>query len=317
MITAMSIWLLFLLFAIGLLLVVKGGDLFVDAASWIARAFGIPSFIIGATIVSIATTMPEMIVSLMATANGKVEIAIGNAVGSVTANTAMIMALAMLFMTIKINRREHAVQFAMLIATASVLLISSQGGSLSVVGSIILVLIFAAFMYHNIRSAKGVSSEQKKEPVKRRDFIINIIKFIIGAAAIVGGSQLLITYGPEIAKFFGVSDTIIAVTMFAIGTSIPELVTTITAIVKKESSLSIGNIVGANIIDLSLILPLCSLVSGKALPVDAVSAGVNMPVCLGVTVLALVPMFLMKKATKWQGALLLAVYCVYLAITII
>lgn len=308
----MSIWLLFLLFIAGVVLVIKGGDVFVDAASWIARAFGIPSFIIGATIVSLATTMPEMLVSLMAAANGQVEMAIGNAIGSVTANTAMIMATAMLFMSIRIDRRGHAVQFAMLIAVSAVLLISSQGGSLSTAGSIILVILFLAFMFHNVRSARSGPDNQEKKPVERRALIINIIKFIIGAAAIVGGSQLLIRSGSGIAEFFGVPERIIAVTMIAIGTSLPELVTTITAIVKKESSLSVGNIVGANIIDLSLILPLCSLVSGKALPVDVTSAAIDMPVCLGVILLALVPMFIMKKASKVQGALLLAVYCVYL-----
>ena len=162
----MELVLSFVLFAIGIALVVKGGDVFVDAASWIAKAFGIPTFIIGATIVSIATTMPEMIVSMIAAGQGNVEMAIGNAVGSVTANTGLILATAMIFMTIVIERKDYAIQCGLLVLAAALLPISSislskftsdEGGALPIWASIVLFVIFF------VPETKGISLEKIEE----------------------------------------------------------------------------------------------------------------------------------------------------------
>ena len=308
---------MYILFAVGLALIIKGGDMFVDAASWIAKALNIPTFIIGATIVSIATTMPETLVSVIAAIDGKNDMAVGNAVGSVTANTALIMGLAMLSMTVICSREKYLKQCVMLIATAAILTLSCLGGRLNVVGSIILALIFVLFMFENVRSArKDMKSASDSAPVDRKKLGLNILLFILGAAAIVVGSRLMVKYGSEIALTLGVSERIIAITLLAIGTSLPERVTTITAIVKKESALSVGNIIGANLIDLALILPLCSLVSGEPLPVARQCAVLDIPACLIVTLVALVPIMIWQKATKLQGALLILLYAVYLVLVI-
>ena len=137
-----------------------------------------------------------------------------------------------------------------------------------------------------------------------------------GAAAIVVGSRFLVNGGSDLATLLGVPERIVAVTVVAIGTSIPELVTTITAVRKKEYGLSVGNIVGANLIDLSLILPLCSIVSGQRLPVSEQSAFIDIPVCLGVTLVAIVPLLIRRKASRIQGILLLVAYVTYLAFTV-
>jgi cation:H+ antiporter len=155
---------------------------------------------------------------------------------------------------------------------------------------------------------------ENHEPVDKKELSKNIIKFIIAAAAIVLGSRLMVDYGSAIASFLGVPERIIALTLVAIGTSLPELVTTITAIIKKESALSVGNIIGANIIDLSLILPLSSLAAGEPLPVSAQSVAVDLPTCLLITVLALLPLMLRQKASKVQGLALLIAYGIYLVI---
>lgn len=304
------------LFAVGLVLIIKGGDAFVDAAGWIARALGIPSFIIGATIVSLATTMPEMIVSVMAAAEGKVDMAIGNAVGSVIANTGLIMAAAMLAMEILCPRKKFLPQCLMLIAAAAALYVGCLGGRLSAVWSLVLLAVFILFMYQNIRSARSEMSGDGRESVDKKTMGKNILKFLIAAAAIVVGSRLMVTYGCEIAAGLGVPERIIALTLVAVGTSLPELVTTVTAIVKKESGLSVGNIIGANIIDLSLILPISSLAAGEALPVAAQSVAVDLPACLIITVLAMLPLILRQKASRIQGAVLLAFYIGYLIIVI-
>ena len=313
----MNIWLTLLLFAVGVVLVVKGGDIFVDAASWIAKASGIPAFIIGATIVSVATTLPEMLVSMIAAADGKVDMAIGNAVGSVTANTGLILAIAMIFMTIVIQRKDYILQCILLIGAAAILPVASMGGSLSIPGSIVLIILFLVFIFININKAKSELEEQtEKSKVPKKEIPVNAVKFILGAAGIVIGSRLLVNSGSEIANYFHVPERIIAVTMVAIGTSLPELVTTITAIVKKQSSLSVGNLIGANIIDLTLILPLCSVVSGKALPIAESSLKVDMPACLIVLVLALLPLLIRKKASRLQGILMLLVYCAYVVMVV-
>ncbi len=304
----------------GIILVAKGGDFFVDAASWMAKAAGIPTFIVGATIVSLATTLPEIIVSVMAAVEGKTEMAIGNAVGSVTANTAMIMAIAFVFMKITIVLKDYLVQCILLILTSGILILGCLNDVLSTWAAIVLITIFVIHMIVNVRLAKkhSAASKEKEQEVQKdkKTVIINIVKFVGGAAGIVVGSRFLVDGGSDLAALLGVPERIVAVTVVAIGTSIPELVTTITAIKKKEYGLSVGNIVGANIIDLSLILPLCSLVSGENLPVSAQGAHIDMPVCFGVTVLAIVPLLIRRKASRIQGIILLVAYVTYLVFTV-
>ncbi len=314
----MNVFITCLLFAAGIVLVVKGGDVFVDAASYIAKAFHIPPFVIGATIVSIATTLPEMIVSLIAAAAGKTDMAIGNAVGSVTANTALIMAIAMIAMPIVCERKRYLKQILLLIASALVLFLSCRTGELNPIGSLILTVIFILFIVQNLFSAKTDSNKQSGQAMTdKKKLFQNSLLFLLGAAAIVLGSQLMVDNGSKIAVWLGVPERIIAITLIAVGTSLPELVTTISAIVKKEAALSVGNIIGANIIDLSLILPLCAVVSGETLPVAAGSIAVDLPVCLGVTLIATVPLIFRQKASKLQGVLLLAFYALYMIMTVL
>ena len=324
----MSIWLHFLLFAIGIALIVKGGDFFVDSASYIAEISGIPKFIVGATIVSLATTMPEMLVSLMASfqgaalgdtaeAAGKYSMAVGNAIGSVTANTGLILSIAIIFMSIAVSRKKYLVKSVLLIASVVTVWLGCLSGKLSIIASVVLLVIFAAFVVENIKSAKSdmTGSDERPEFVKK-EFIIKIVLFIVGAAMLVVGSDLLVDHGTPIAQFFHVPDGIIAVTMIAIGTSLPELVTTLTAIIKKQSSLSAGNIIGANIIDLTLILPLSSLVSGGRLTIDSQGITFDIPACMVVILIAMLPTLFTEKFRKWQGAVMLAVYAGYIALVV-
>lgn len=312
----MSIWVELLLFVIGLVLIVKGGDLFVDAASWIAEVSGIPKFIVGATIVSLATTLPEMIVSVMAAVEGKVDMAVGNAVGSVTANTALIFAIAVLFMTVELTRRQYLTKSVILIASSAVVLLASLTGQFQFWGTIVLFLLFFAFIFENVKQARLEMHDAEKPAFSGKELTKNLVMFVLGAAGIVVGSRLLVDSGSAIATYLGVPESIIAVTLVAVGTSLPELVTTITSIIKKQSSLSAGNIIGANIIDLCLILPLCDLVSAEKLPISHQSIVLDMPVCLLVVVTCVLPMLLRQKSSKVQGAVLLVLYVVYLIVLI-
>lgn len=312
----MGIWFSVLLFAVGIVLVVKGGDWFVDAASWIARAARIPTFIIGATIVSIATTLPEMIVSIMASAEGKNDMAVGNAVGSVTANLGLIMAIAFVFLPVIAPRKKYLKQCLILIGTAGILWAGSLSGKVSLWATIALAALFILFTATTIVDAKQETETEEKPVCNRKEIIKHIVLFAVGAAAIVVGSNLLINGGSDIAVALGVPERVIAVTMVAIGTSLPEFVTTITAIRKKEANLSAGNIIGANIIDLALILPICSVVSGSSFAVSAVSLKIDFPVCFLLTLVAMIPLMIKERSYKIQGIVMLVIYAVYLAFTV-
>ena len=306
-----------LFFLLGLALTIKGGDFFVDAASWIAEVSGIPKFLIGATIVSLATTMPELLVSLMASASGSIGIAVGNAVGSVTANIGLIMGISVVCLASAIDRKQQGLKLAMMAGAIALLFAFSAPGSLSIVGSVILLAMFLYYMVESVVSARRAMRQDDggdRPAADRRAVAVNIVKFVAGVAGIVIGARLMVDYGTKLAQLLGVPDSIIGATLVAVGTSLPELVTTITALVKKQASLSIGNIVGANIIDLTLILPLCSVVSGKALPILRQNIALDMPFCLGLSLMAVLPPLITGRFHKWQGAAMLAVYAVYVVL---
>lgn len=304
------------LFALGLLLIIKGGDWFVDAAVWIANATGIPKFIIGATVVSLATTLPELTVSVTGVIDGELDMAVGNAIGSVTANIGLIMGISLVCLPAVIKRSQFWPKAVLMVAASALLWLTCSGGELTLIEGLLLLVIFALFIYDNIRSAKQNISSEERESVDKKALPKMLLLFVLGIAAIVVGSQLLIDYGCKIAVLLGVPSAIIGVTMVAIGTSLPELVTTITAIAKKESSMSIGNIIGANVIDLTLILPICSMVAGGGLKIAEQSYALDMPVCLGVGLLAILPPLITGKLHRWQGVLLLLCYAAYVAVLV-
>ncbi len=377
------------LFTIGIIFIVKGGDYFVDAASWIAEVSGIPKLIIGATVVSLATTLPEMLVSVMAALDGKVDMSIGNAVGSVTANVGLIMGISLVFIPSVIRRKDYLLKSILMLTAASITVLCGLSGSISLQFCILLLIIFTIFIVENVKGAIQGSKNNHDEPKDPNlktpnairtnifKFIIgtigivvgaqllvnsgsdlarlktpnairtNIFKFIIGTIGIVVGAQLLVNSGSDLARLLGISERIIGVTLVAVGTSLPELITTLTAIRKKQASLSVGNIIGANIVgtslpelittltairkkqaslsvgniiganilDLTLIMPIASIITGKALPVASNSAMVDLPACLLVSCVALIPTLITQKFAKWQGYLLLILYGIYVYIT--
>lgn len=305
-----------LLFVVGLVLIIKGGDWFVDSAVFIANLTGIPKFIIGATIVSVATTLPELTVSVTGVIDGELDLAVGNAVGSVTANIGLIMGISLVCMPAVIKRSQFWLKGTLMSAAALLLWVLCKDGTLHMLPSFALFVLLAVYVWDNIRDAKNDVGSDEREIVDKKDLPKQIVMFIIGIAAIVGGSKLLIEYGSEIALLLGVPSAIIGVTMVAIGTSLPELITTLTAIRKKESSMSIGNIVGANIIDLTMILPICSVVSDGKLTIAEQSYALDMPMCFAMTLIAVLPPLIKGKLYRWQGILMLALYAVYVVILV-
>ena len=312
--TGSTLFLVLLLFAAGLVCIIKGGDIFVDAATWIAEASGIPKFIIGATVVSFATTMPEMLVSVFSALEGNADIAVGNAVGSVTANTGLIMCLSLICMECTMPRRQYAVKAVLLLAAIAILFGFTRDGQLSILESVLILVIFVCFIAERREQTLEGPEADERPQTDGRTIALNIGKFVLGAAAIVLGARLLIDNGTALAQMVGVPDAIIGATMIAIGTSLPELVTTITAIRKKQSSLSVGNIIGANIMDLTLIMPLCALILGKPLPVERQGMLLDIPACLVVCAGALIPALAQGRFKRWVGFFIGGLYIVYLII---
>lgn len=307
---------IYMSFFIGLLLICKGGDWFVDAASGLSEALGIPKSVTGATIVSFATTMPEIIVSVAAALKGHSVMAIGNAVGSVSANTGIILAISLFFLPVAIRREEYFLKVILYLGTLILLWISFKDAVFDKADCLLLLLAGILFLIENVKNAVSKKNKLPGEAQykKKKEIILwkTVIWFCIGAVAIVAGSELLVQSACEIAEKLHISENIISVTIVAMGTSLPEFVTTITAIIKKESSLSVGNIVGANMIDSAFILPICTLLSGEKLPVSTQMARIDMPVCILVSILALLPMLIRKEIKRTDGIIVLSIYTGYL-----
>ena len=281
------------MFIVGIVFIIKGGDLFVDASSWIAEMSGIPRLIIGATIVSLATTLPEILVSVMAAMKGKVDMSIGNAVGSVTANIGLIMAVSLICIPFVIERKDYLVKSILMMSASVLILIAGFLGQVGNILSVVLFIIFAIFFWENVSSAKRSLKKKEKrgrddsrQQITKKMIMINVAKFVIGAAGIVCGADLLVDNGSELARFAGISERIIGVTIVAIGTSLPEL-----------------------------ILPLCSLFSGKPLPITAAFAHFDLPACLIVGCIALIPAMIWEKFKREQGIIMLFAYIFYMVLT--
>ena len=313
------------LFVAGLALIIKGGDLFVDAATWMAEASGIPKFIIGATIVSVATTLPELIVSAIAAAEAQgdasgVSMAVGNAIGSVTANTGLIMGVSLIFAPLVIRRKEIGLKSALLLVAIGGLMLLCWDGLLTVWEAGIILVLFVAFIVENVVSAsKHKELSEDRPQVTGKALTKNIVLFVLGAGMLALGSNLLVDNGEYLAvDVLGVPTRIVAITLVAIGTSLPELVTAITALVKKQGSMSVGNIIGANIIDITIILPLCAFISGGSLPIaDRNCVRIDMPICLIEAAIALIPTLIFKKFSRWQGVLMVTLYLAYIIYSVV
>ncbi|MCH5163826.1 MAG: calcium/sodium antiporter [Clostridiales bacterium] len=303
------------LFTLGLILIIVGGNFFVDAAVWLSEKLLVPKFIIGATIVSLATTLPELIVSIIATLSGKYEMAAGNAIGSIVANIGLILAISIAVMPCEVKKSGLILKSCLLLGSAFVTLFFSTQGTLGIIPAAILLLLWLSFMAINLIDGKRAedAAPSLHTPVSGKEIAISMIKFGLGTAGLVFGSDLLVDQGSAIASSLGVPEGIIAVTIVAIGTSLPELVTTITALCKKQASLSIGNILGANIMDIALIMPVCAFISG-GLIISRQTLLLDLPACILLTIVAFNVPACRKKYSRAIGISLLIMYAIYLTL---
>lgn len=312
-----------ILFLIGFVLLIKGGDWFVDGAVGIAHRYHIPEILIGATVVSIGTTIPEVMVSSIAAAVGQSQTAYGNAIGSIICNTALIAAITIAARaSADVDTRTFKTPVIFFFIAALLYCgVAYTTGYFSRAIGIILLSIFVIYMAVTVRQAfsgKLVMNSEDDE-VKEKPLWKDILFLILGAAVIAVGAKLLVDNGKIIAAGFGVPESVIALTFIALGTSLPELVTAITSLVKGHAALSLGNIVGANLFNLVFVSGMAITIQPFNIPADKLLAGrnaslvVDIPVMLFVMAFMTIPALCTKKLRRYQGIVLLLIYACYVA----
>ena len=308
-----------LLFIVGLACLIKGGDWFVDGATGIARRFRLPELLIGATVVSIGTTLPEVMVSTTSALSGHGEIAYGNAIGSVICNTALIAALTIAVRPGKVDKAALKTPVAFFfIAAVFYAGVAYTAGYFSRVIGFVLLTMFVVYMVMTVRQMKGQPDvSEPDEEVKELPLWQELALLVVGAALIAVGADLLVDNGTLIAQALGVPESVIALTFVALGTSLPELVTAITSLVKGHSALSLGNVIGANLFNLVLVSGASIALSPFTIPQGSMIAGHNaslvmdIPVMFAVMLLLTVPALLRGKLARWQGVVLLCIYAAF------
>lgn len=312
-----------ILFCVGLVMLIKGGDWFVDGATGIAHRFHVPELIIGATVVSIGTTLPEVMVSATSALSGHGEIAYGNAIGSIICNTALIAALTLALRPGPVDTKSMKKPVAIFfIAAALYCVVAYVTGEFSRFTGILMLAIFTVYMIINIRDgfkkpADGELQAQEEEKEESGSMLKDVLLLVIGAVLIAFGANFLVENGTLIAQELGVPESVIALTFVALGTSLPELVTAITSLAKGHGALSLGNVIGANVFNLVLVSGVSVTLSPFEVPASSMLFGYNaslvldIPVMLLVMCLMTIPTLMTKKIQRWQGIVLMCIYATF------
>ena len=311
------------LIIVGMALLIKGGDMLVDGASNLARRFNISELAIGLTIVAFGTSAPELVVSLSAAIGGHSEIALGNVIGSNNFNLLFILGITGLIAPIAVQKNTIRFEIPISLFAALILLFlgniaffSSEGKTITRIDGIILLLFFGLFVFYVYKSMKSGMPEADTALVKTFSLGKSIIFIVIGLAFLVIGGRVVVNSAVALAQYFNISEKVIGLTIVALGTSLPELVTSVTAIIKKKDDIAVGNIIGSNIFNIFLILGVSSLVN----PMDY-SPVFNKDIYLLIagTLLLLLAMFTGKKRIldRWEAGIFTAVYIGYVIYLII
>ncbi len=308
-----------LLFLLGLILIIKGADIFIDCIVKIGKKTGISELILGATIVSFATTLPELTVSVFAAIDNHTTMSLGNAVGSIICNTGLILGLVALISPFSVDKKMFLSKSSLLLICVLALMILGMDGSINRRDGVILILLLLFYMYSNI---KGVSEDKgRKLPRKEEKDSYNKVSgehenmkitifFVIGLIMMVIGSRLLVDNGVKIASFMGIPQGIISLTVIALGTSLPELVSSLTAIRKRHHGISVGNILGANILNIVSVISISSLIND--LPILAQNIRVDFIFMIVILLTLILPTIKSGKVHRIQGITLLIAYIIYI-----
>ena len=312
-----------LLFIVGLLFLIKGGDWFVDGASALARRFHLPELLIGATVVSIGTTLPEVMVSTMSAVSGHGEIAYGNAIGSVICNSALIAAITIAVRPGKVDPKTLRVPVAFFFAAAAIYCVAAYAmGEFTRPLGFVMLAMFVAYMVANVLQMKKAPAAAEAEAEaenagEEMSLTKTLVLLVLGAVLIALGANLLVDNGTLIAQALGVPESVIALTFVALGTSLPELVTAITSLAKGHGALSLGNVIGANVFNLVLVSGVSAAVAPFTIPQNSLLFGHNaslvleFPVMFAVMLLLTLPALFKGKLSRPQGIALLCIYAAF------
>ena len=312
-----------LLFAVGLVLLIKGGDWFVDGATGIAKRFNLPDIVVGATVVSIGTTLPEVMVSTTGALAGSGAMAYGNAIGSIICNTALIAAISITCNPGPVNVKSMKTPAIFFFCSAAIYCFAAYAlGTFPRWLGFVMLTVFVVYMVLTVRNGlknPDASDDEEEEEGKERKLWQELLLLVLGAAVIAVGADLLVEHGQIIAIGLGVPETVVALLFVALGTSLPELVTTITSLKKGRASLGVGNVIGANVFNLVLVSGVAVSLAPFDVPVEneLLNTGLNLslvfdiPVMLLVMSLMIFPALAKKKLGRWQGILLLGIYAAF------
>ena len=321
-----GLWGSLLLFAVGVILLIKGGDWFVDSAVGIAKRFRVPEIIIGATVVSIGTTLPEVMVSVTAAVNNNSAVAYGNAIGSIICNTALIAALTIAIRPAPVNKKTIATPVLFFFGAAAIYLVAAYiFGRFDRWLGIVMLLVFGAYMSMTIYKGfkNPVQQETEEDDASSGSLVKDLVVLVISAALIAVGADMLEGSSVSLATMAGIPTEVVGVTVVALCTSLPELVTAVTALMKGHGALSLGNIIGANIFNLVLVSGTAVTISPFAIPEGSKLLGYNtsqlfeIPVMVAVMAIMTLPALFKGKLRRWQGVVLLGIYAAFVTLQVL
>lgn len=298
----------YILLIIGFVLLIKGADFFVDGASSVAAKLKVPSLIIGLTVVSMGTSMPEAAVSISASLSGSNGISLGNIIGSNIFNLLMVVGVSSVILPIVTDRAILKRDMPINIGITAVLLVMLMDGRLDRLDAVLLLLMLGAYLFILIRSA--LKNREEGEETKVLSWFKSILFIVLGAAAIIGGGQLVVNSAKTIAATLGMDDKLIGLTVVALGTSLPELVTSVVAARKGDSGIAMGNVVGSCIFNILFILGMAGAIS----PMAADSAFfIDTGILIGICFVMLLFAFTKRKTDRLEGAACVLMYAGYTA----
>ena len=302
----MNIIFQFLLLTVGFVMLVKGSDWFVDGAAGIAARFHIPQIIIGLTIVAMGTSAPEAAVSITAAMGGSADITVGNIVGSNILNVLVILGLASAIVPIAVGKSTQKIDAPFMIAISAIFLALGWDGTITRLDGIILLVLFAAYIGYMIREA--LRANEEGDTVKDMKVWQMILATVGGLALVVWGADVAVDAATELATIFGMSERFIGLTVVALGTSLPELFTSVTAARKGNADIAIGNIVGSNIFNILFVVGLSSMIINVPF---APNFRIDMAVAVAASLFLWVASLKQKKLVRWHGFVMLAGYVGY------
>ena len=306
-----------ILFLIGFVLITKGADIFINCTVDIGKKTNISEIILGATIVSFATTLPELTVSLFASLDGLTTMSLGNAVGSIICNTGLVLGLVAFISPFRVDKNMFFSKSVLLLICVVLLLLLGIDKKITKIDSIPLLAMLAIYMYSNYRSAVGNGSRSRGNNTLKvkgnndfREWAKIILIFVLGLIMMVIGSRLLVDNGVIIAEWIGVPQGVISLTVIALGTSLPELVSSLTAIKKNHHAISVGNILGANVLNIVSVIGISSIPND--IPILSQNMNIDFPFMILLLLTLILPTIKNNKLYRLQGLIMLIIYFIYI-----